>query len=110
LSPGCLVPGRAFTVRKFDLLPPILTLRLAVPITKEVGAVTQIINGTTLKAVRLWRGITQQEVADEAGVSQPWISQHETHGWSFRDTWDVVAGLLDVPPSDYGVVGQRRPT
>ncbi|SFP99275.1 helix-turn-helix domain-containing protein [Salibacterium halotolerans] len=34
-------------------------------------------NGTTVKAVRLYLGMTQREFADETGIGVSWLSQIE---------------------------------
>lgn len=53
-----------------------------------------------LKALRKWRGLTQQELAGKAGVTQGFLSDLEARRRSASaETADRLASALDVPRS-----------
>ena len=54
---------------------------------------------TPLKAIREWRGITQEELAEKAGTTKAYISQIETrHRRPGRKLLFRLAEALDVAP------------
>jgi hypothetical protein len=51
-----------------------------------------------LKAIRKWRGLTQHEVSERAGIGQGYLSELETgQKRGAPDTLAALAGVLDVP-------------
>lgn len=58
---------------------------------------------SVLKAVRLWRGLTQVELADAAGVTQSFLSEIEARSKSgSAKTLANLAKCLDIPESWLG--------
>lgn len=56
-------------------------------------------NVPPLKAIREWRGLTQDELANRAGTTKGYISQLETgHRQAGRKLLYRLAKALDVPP------------
>ena len=50
-----------------------------------------------LRAVRKWRGLTQSELADRAGLTQGFLSDLESHRrTASADTAERLAGALEV--------------
>jgi DNA-binding XRE family transcriptional regulator len=53
-----------------------------------------------LRAVRKWRGLTQSELADRAGLTQGYLSDLESHRrTASADTAERLAGALEVTVS-----------
>jgi DNA-binding XRE family transcriptional regulator len=53
-----------------------------------------------LRAVRKWRGLTQSELADRAGLTQGFLSDLESHRrTASADTAERLAGALEVTVS-----------
>ncbi len=51
-----------------------------------------------LKSIRLWRGMTQANVAEKAGIGQGYLSEIENHEKKGADeTLTRVAAALEVP-------------
>ena len=63
----------------------------------EVGEL--VLRGhTRLKAVRIWRGLAQGDVAAGAGIAQGYLSDLENGRRSgSAETLERLAGMLDVP-------------
>jgi DNA-binding XRE family transcriptional regulator len=58
-----------------------------------------LLSGNSLvKSIRLWRGMTQAEVADKAGIGQGYLSEIENKEKKGADeTLTRIAAALDVP-------------
>jgi len=69
--------------------------------TLPVDVSIAILRGESrLKAVRRWRGLTQSELADRAGLTQGFLSDLESHRrTASADTAAKLASVLDVAVS-----------
>ena len=72
--------------------------RAEAPLPETVS--TAILNGDSLlKALRVWRGMTQVQLADAAGIGQGYLSELEGRAKTGSpDTLAKLAQALDVPP------------
>lgn len=69
----------------------------AVALPPEVSA-AMLRGDSLLRAVRRWRGLSQAEVARQAGLAQGFISDLEQKRRSGTEgTLEKLAGVLDVP-------------
>lgn len=56
---------------------------------------------SNIKKIRLEKGISQQELAAKAGVSQPFIHDLENENRSAKpETFERIAAVLGVPVKD----------
>jgi len=87
----------AFAVIPYDVYLE-LTKKHRVTIPNEVVGLSIKKNCNLLKAWRIYKGVTQKEVSEKAGISQAALSQMEKTGSPRNATLEKLAKALDLAP------------
>lgn len=64
-------------------------------------------HGTNVRRWREWRGINQDVLADQIGVSQATLSSYEKRDKLEKDILDKIAKALDIPVEAITELGQE---
>lgn len=64
----------------------------------------------TLRTLRLRAGLTQQQLADQAGIDRSWYNQMERGNRPItRSPGERLASVLGVSPAELGVRDEKQP-